>query len=1500
MRSAIAIFILLLASHIATAQRLKITSPNGRVTAGLYCTQGDDQGQWYLDLKDLIPRISVGLIRSDQDFSRDLKFIKASKPAPIAENYTTVHGKRSHCTNKANEITVLFENAQHSKLELIIRAYDDGLTFRYRFPAESPRGHRSPGGSGSPSNSDSLVIKDELTAYTIAPTTTRWLEKWNPANEGLYHAMTNDSVRQDWCYPALFNIPGTDRWFLIHEAALDSTYCATKLSNVADAASYKLTFPDQKDGRGLGASTPSILLPWQSPWRVIIVGTLADIVGSTLVEDVSPPSVLSNTSWIKPGIASWNYWSHNHGTKDYRVVCAFTDLAARMNWPYTLFDWEWDAMSNGGNLEDAAKYALSKGVRPLIWYNSGGPHTYVMATPRDRMLTHENRVTEFGKLKKLGFAGVKVDFFESEKQDMIRYYLDILQDAAAAHMMVYFHGCLVPRGWSRTWPNLMTCEAVRGAEWYNNGPDFTLTAPEHNCTLPFTRNVVGPMDYTPVTFTNSQFPHVTSYGHELALSVVFESGLQHFADRPEGYDALPAAARQFLMTVPNAWDDTKLLAGYPGREVVMARRKGQGWWLGGINGTLREKTEKLSFGFLPAGIKYKLTLIADGEHDKALATSYQVVDSTSEIEVKMLRRGGFAATLVPIETPLSDDQYKGNKREKDRLAIFLRAGELDIVPLTEKAIRIRWTKDARRTDSDLILIHHPSIPAFTCTETPTTLHLSTRLVTVSFDKTTAAIQYEDAHGHVFLREKAGSRRLSPDTVMGERCYQAEQTFESPTDESLFGLGQFQDGNFNLRNISRQLIQVNTQIAVPFLYSSKGYGLLWRQYGLTEFNPADSAIPLVKQDSLKEPNHEAEVTTTAGTQRISQRQALYTGTFDIGHTGDYCLMLDLGNMDNRHLLIIDGIPAIDESNLWLPPAASKLVRLTAGKHTVQVVCRITNVPKLSWRAAGNETTFRSPNATCLDYVVFTGKDADDVIACYRNLSGNVPLLPLWAYGFWQCRERYTSGEHLVKTVEAFRERQLPMDVIVQDWQYWGKYGWGVPRFDEDHYPDPDGFIRQLHDLHAHFVISVWENLDKKSEIAKPYVEKNLYLPNSPWIDIFNPETRRTHWAALDKNLFRHGVDGWWMDATEPENDALKGKQTYFGPGDLYRLTYPLFVSRAVYEGQRAADPAKRVCILTRSAFAGQQRYGTINWSGDIGSTWDSYRRQIVAGLDYTLTGLPYWTTDIGGFFRPGKNQYTDPAYRELLTRWFQWGAFNPVFRIHGYQTETEPWNYGDTVMHDMRLMLELRYKLLPYIYATAWQVTRNGSTMMRPLVMDFPGDTAAIAQPYEYMFGKALLVAPVTTPGAQDLQVYLPEDAGWYDFWTGAPFKGAQIVKADAPLSRIPLFVRSGAILPMGPIAQSTADAKTDSLEIRVYTGADGAFTLYFDESDGYNYEKGKHQEIPIHWDERRKTLSIGAAIGDYTGALHHRIFHIITVNPQGISSRFLTYNGKAIRVTKQG
>jgi alpha-glucosidase len=638
----LATILCLFISLYASSQKLTIQSPNQKIKAELFSERNTDAGEWYIRTlfnnngksTEAIPRIDLGLSRNDQDFSKELRFLKAGKPLLINEEYTALLGKKSLCKNSANEVVVSFENPSKAKLNIIIRAYNDGIVFRYEFPEK-----------GGP-----FVVKDELTSYSFLKETNRWMERWNPANEGLYTTMTNRMIPGEWGYPALFNTSDKACWFLLHEADVDRNYCGTKLSNTADSSKYKLTFPNPRDGRGLVESNPTIRLPWKSPWRVVIMGTLADVVESTLVDDVSTPSVIKNTSWIKPGIASWNYWSSNHGTKDYKIVTAFADLAAEMNWPYTLLDWEWDSMSNGGKLEDALKYIHSIGVKPLMWYNSGGPHTYVSSTPRDRMLTHANRVEEFTKLKKLGVAGVKVDFFESEKQDMIKYYLDILEDAAQFQMMVYFHGCIVPRGWSRTYPNLMTYEAVRGAEWYNNTPDFTMPAPEHNTILPFTRNVVGSMDYTPVTFTNSQFPHITSYAHELALSVLFESGMQHMADRPEGYYTLPDAAKTFLKNVPNAWDDTKLLDGYPGQDVIMARRKGTSWYIGGISAdNRRERRKTIKFDFLPEGVKYKLTLITDGKHDKEFATQYLSVDKSSSVDVRLLRRGGFAASLVPIQ-----------------------------------------------------------------------------------------------------------------------------------------------------------------------------------------------------------------------------------------------------------------------------------------------------------------------------------------------------------------------------------------------------------------------------------------------------------------------------------------------------------------------------------------------------------------------------------------------------------------------------------------------------------------------------------------------------------------------------------------------------------------------------------------------------------------------------------------------------------------------------------
>lgn len=641
-RKLLATGLLLLVPVLLFAQ-MKLASPNNEINVSLVANppiQGDIPLAKYAIQVDrnregqkALLIIDLGLERSDQMFFDELTLVKVGKPVLVKEEYTALHGKRSVRNNLANEVKLEFENPNKSKLNVIVRAYNDGLAFRYEFPEKT----------------GSFVMNDERTRYKVDEGTVRWLQPFHPANEGLYARSTDGANRRDWTYPALFNRPNTDAWFLIHEAGLDRTYCGTKLSNMDAPNGYKTAFPNPRDGNGIGEVKPIITLPWQSPWRVVLLGNLATIVESTLVDDVSAPTALTNTDWIKPGAASWNYWSNNHGTRDFNVVCEFADLAVTMGWPYTLLDWEWDTMGNGGMLEDALTYIHALGVKPLMWFNSGGPHTGVTSTPRDKMMTHESRVETFSWLKKLGVAGVKIDFFESEKQDMIAYYLDILEDAAVYEIMVYFHGCLVPRGWERTYPHLMTYEGVRGAEWYNNGPDFTTTAPEHNTVMPFTRNVVGAMDYTPVTFTNSQFPHITSFGHELALSVVFESGIQHFADRPDGYNNLPDAAKDFLRHVPVAWDDTKLVDGTLGRSVVMARRKADEWYIGGIYAERSARNRTISLGFLPDGQRYRLTLIADGDYDTQLKTRYQVVDASSALNVRVLGRGGFVARLTPVE-----------------------------------------------------------------------------------------------------------------------------------------------------------------------------------------------------------------------------------------------------------------------------------------------------------------------------------------------------------------------------------------------------------------------------------------------------------------------------------------------------------------------------------------------------------------------------------------------------------------------------------------------------------------------------------------------------------------------------------------------------------------------------------------------------------------------------------------------------------------------------------
>lgn len=577
--------------------------------------------------RTIIPEIRFGIQEQKQTFHGNMKCLGFSKETVIREQYSAIHGKRSSCSNIGNAFTMYMENAQKQKLNIEFRVYNDGICFRYALSDNQP---------------DSLHFINEFTTYRIHREADRWMQKYVPHYEGDFPHEKGNISQGEWGYPAL--IRHNECWALLTEANLDRNYCATHLTNTAHSEYYQVAYPHKEEGNGVGSIYPAAYTPWSSSWRVIILGELKNIVESTFVEDVSLPCSMTETDWIQPGSASWIYWAYNHGTKDYRICCEYVDLAASMHWEYVLFDWEWDQMQNGGNLEDAAKYAISKGVKPLIWYNSGGTHNRVSSTPRDRLITEENRNMEFRRLKEMGFAGIKVDFFESDKQHMINYYLDILEDAAKHKLMVNFHGCTLPRGWSRTYPHLISMEAVYGAEQYNNSPYMTTAAARLNCIYPFTRNVVGPMDYTPVAFTNSQHPHRTTYAHELALSVIFESGIQHWADRPEGFYQLSDEVKSFMSNVPVAWDDTRFIEGYPGEYVVMARRKGTTWYLAGINGTTSRKKLTLPLDFLQDA-NYQMELFTDGKESTQICTFNSQVSRADNIKTEWLPEGGFVACI---------------------------------------------------------------------------------------------------------------------------------------------------------------------------------------------------------------------------------------------------------------------------------------------------------------------------------------------------------------------------------------------------------------------------------------------------------------------------------------------------------------------------------------------------------------------------------------------------------------------------------------------------------------------------------------------------------------------------------------------------------------------------------------------------------------------------------------------------------------------------------------
>jgi len=825
------------------------------------------------------------------------------------------------------------------------------------------------------------------------------------------------------------------------------------------------------------------------------------------------------------------------------------------------------------------------------------------------------------------------------------------------------------------------------------------------------------------------------------------------------------------------------------------------------------------------------------------------------------------------------------QQDADGATLTMSPGKLNLKVCTDGIIRVMYSPGSTLPTGQGFAANQAAWPSapFQLTNGSTSVTLATAKVQVVVDKTTGSIQFLDTSNGVLLQEiSGGGKTMTAVTVNGESSYRPEQTFTSPADEFLYGLGQYQEGIWNWRGMPQQLRQVNTQIAMPVIVSNKGYGLFWNNASLSEFNPADSQVT---------------IDPTAK-----------TGTYTTGAAGEYAFIVKDGDRNNDIGVAVNSQTVARITNRWVPYTIAGKITLPAGTTVpVQLFGGGSNA-KVYARPLGNTTTFRSEIGDAIDYYFFYGPKVDQIVAGFRQATGAVPLFPKTAYGFWQCRERYSSQQQILDAAAGFRSRNIPVDFIIQDWQYWGSHGWGAYEWNETSYPDPATMISQLHTQNFKYMISVWSDPEGIVGNALANMPQGR-LPGTTWMDIFNPAVRSLRWSYMNSAFFSIGTDGWWQDSTEPGDDgnSVSGKQCYAGNANRVRNSYPLFATQATYEGQRAQDPGKRVVILSRSAYPGIQRYAGAVWSGDINGDWITFSRQIPAGLNYTITGSPYWTTDTSGFFHPG-SQYTSTDFNELLTRWFQWSTFCPILRIHGYQTATEMWNWLPQTQTTLLAYDTLRYRMLPYNYSWAWMTTSAGYTPMRALVMDFPNDPNVLPISNQYMFGPAFLACPVTTAQATTRSVYLPSGTSWVDFWNGEKYDGGQTIIANAPISIMPLFVRAGSIVPFGPALQYATEKAPDPIELRVYPGADGDFTLYEDAGDSYDYESGSYATIPFHWDNAGKTLTIGARQGSFAGMLTSRTFKVVWVYPgHGVGAPAdaagdvtVTYSGSATSVPMPG
>lgn len=640
----------------------------------------------------------------------------------------------------------------------------------------------------------------------------------------------------------------------------------------------------------------------------------------------------------------------------------------------------------------------------------------------------------------------------------------------------------------------------------------------------------------------------------------------------------------------------------------------------------------------------------------------------------------------------------------------------------------------------------------------------------------------------------------------------EAIINRDSSECLFGLGQFQDGYNNISGLRRRLTQVNTQISIPMMISSKGYGLLWNNMGLVDVNRRGNVVELSKTDD-EGSTEMVNATSTSGNKQEQRQNNVFEAEIEVDETAEYSLLMDVGQkMARVHNLSIDGQTVIDVHNIWLPPTTSKIVRLEKGKHKISAQLTSNDKPVVEYGKTNgtvkhsvpvkqsdgstitvdtlyNATYLHSPVSNGVDFTIFAG-NADQVIASYRNLTGNCPALPDWCYGYIHCRERYVSSNDILENANEFRRRGIPIDMIVQDWQWWGNTGWNSMEFDSVNYPDPKLLVDSLHKMDIRLMLSVWSKIDKNSKLGKACDSLGFYIKNTDWIDFFDSTAAAYYWQNFSNRLLKpYGIDAYWQDATEPENDDLEGRLIGKDqiPGEFYRNVYPMKVVETVYNGIKA-ETGNQPVILTRSGNAGIQRWGAINWSGDVGNDYQTLKYQIISGLGMMAAGQPYWTYDAGGFFRPS-DQYNNDDYQLRMLRWVQTAVWLPFMRVHGYMSQTEPWRYSDETCRIFTEAIKLRKELQPYILEQAKRIQTEGYTLMRPLVFDFAGDKEALKQETEYMFGPKYLVCPVTD-NSGTIHIYLPENAnGWTSYFTGEHYNGGQYIDLATSKEHIEVFER---------------------------------------------------------------------------------------------------------------